>query len=103
MSQARDDLIRERAHAIWEAEGRPDGRRDQHWQQAATELSQAQADAEERDEAVLASEDIVAPGGSDAIADPSPPEKMKALSSRTPRKVAESAPTAPKGRRRKGA
>jgi hypothetical protein len=36
--------IRERAHAIWEAEGRPAGREWEHWNQAARELGAAPAD-----------------------------------------------------------
>ena len=39
----RDDLIRERAYHIWEREGRPHGRNDEHWQLAAEEIA-----AEER-------------------------------------------------------
>ncbi|WP_210527931.1 DUF2934 domain-containing protein [Rubellimicrobium arenae] len=38
-----DDLerrIRERAHAIWEREGRPDGRHDEHWRQASEDVGQ---------------------------------------------------------------
>ncbi|PWW03567.1 hypothetical protein DFR52_101248 [Hoeflea marina] len=34
----RDKSIRERAHQIWEAEGRPEGREADHWEQARTEL-----------------------------------------------------------------
>jgi hypothetical protein len=30
--------IRERAHGIWEAEGRPAGRAEAHWHMAAAEL-----------------------------------------------------------------
>ena len=33
-----DNLIRERAYAIWEREGRPEGRERQHWEQAAREV-----------------------------------------------------------------
>ena len=33
-----DNLIRERAYAIWEREGRPEGRERQHWEQAAREI-----------------------------------------------------------------
>jgi hypothetical protein len=33
-----DDLIRERAYAIWIAEGRPDGREHAHWLRARYEL-----------------------------------------------------------------
>jgi hypothetical protein len=33
-----DARIRERAYAIWEQTGRPEGRERQHWEQAAREL-----------------------------------------------------------------
>lgn len=32
------DKIRERAHQIWEADGRPEGREADHWQQAQDQL-----------------------------------------------------------------
>lgn len=32
------DRTKERAHRIWEAEGRPDGRHCEHWAQAQEEL-----------------------------------------------------------------
>ncbi|HLO76800.1 MAG TPA: DUF2934 domain-containing protein [Magnetospirillum sp.] len=34
-----DDMIRARAHRIWEREGCPDGRADDHWQMARSELA----------------------------------------------------------------
>lgn len=37
MAASKDDWIGRRAYALWETEGRPDGRGDTHWQQAATE------------------------------------------------------------------
>jgi hypothetical protein len=33
-----EQRIRERAHAIWEAEGRPEGCEKDHWQRACREL-----------------------------------------------------------------
>lgn len=39
MTTPRDDRIRERAHAIWDAEGRPAGRATEHWLQAERELA----------------------------------------------------------------
>ncbi|MGX9119625.1 DUF2934 domain-containing protein [Mesorhizobium sp. BHbsci] len=38
----RQERIRQRAHAIWEQAGRPDGAHQQHWAQATAEI-----DAEE--------------------------------------------------------
>jgi hypothetical protein len=34
-----EERVRRRAHEIWEREGRPEGRHDQHWQQAKDELA----------------------------------------------------------------
>ncbi len=33
-----EDRIRERAHRIWEEEGRPDGRHREHWERACREI-----------------------------------------------------------------
>jgi hypothetical protein len=33
-----EDRIRERAHQIWEGEGRPEGRHAEHWEQARREI-----------------------------------------------------------------
>ena len=34
--------IRQRAYALWEAEGRPDGRREAHWNEAWREIAARQ-------------------------------------------------------------
>lgn len=39
MATSREDKIRARAQAIWEAEGRPQGRADEHWTQAEREVA----------------------------------------------------------------
>ena len=36
-----EDKIRERAYAIWEEDGRPEGRQEEHWYRASTELGSA--------------------------------------------------------------
>jgi hypothetical protein len=33
-----EDIIRSNAYARWEAEGRPDGQHDRHWQEASEAL-----------------------------------------------------------------
>lgn len=38
-----EERIRARAHAIWEEEGRPDGRADEHWAMATREVEAAMA------------------------------------------------------------
>ena len=37
MSDRRHEWISERAYAIWEEQGRPHGRGDEHWRQAVAE------------------------------------------------------------------
>jgi hypothetical protein len=37
----REARIRERAYAIWVAEGRPNGKHEDHWQRAAQEIATA--------------------------------------------------------------
>ncbi|PJN94137.1 hypothetical protein CNY89_16290, partial [Amaricoccus sp. HAR-UPW-R2A-40] len=36
-----EEAIARRAHEIWEREGRPDGRSQDHWEQARIELAEA--------------------------------------------------------------
>jgi hypothetical protein len=38
MDEAEQDRLRERAHAIWEREGRPEGGHERHWAMAGDEL-----------------------------------------------------------------
>ena len=40
--------VRERAYAIWEAEGRPEGREHDHWHRAARELAEPAMPARKR-------------------------------------------------------
>ena len=35
----REEQVRQRAHEIWEREGRPEGREQQHWYQALEEIA----------------------------------------------------------------
>jgi hypothetical protein len=43
MSEQREQAIRERAYALWEQDGRPDGRSVAHWSQAEMEIAVEQA------------------------------------------------------------
>jgi hypothetical protein len=45
MDTDRIQELKDRAHAIWEAEGRPDGRADQHWRQAEEQLAPPRKEA----------------------------------------------------------
>jgi hypothetical protein len=38
MTESIEDRIRARAHAIWDSEGRPEGRHDEHWRRAFEEV-----------------------------------------------------------------
>ena len=38
MSEQREQAIRERAYALWEQDGRPEGRSLAHWSQAEAEI-----------------------------------------------------------------
>lgn len=40
----REKTVRDKAYAIWEAEGRPDGRDAEHWQRAEDEISSSGSD-----------------------------------------------------------
>ena len=44
MVQVREEAIRERAYAIWEQDGRPEGRSLAHWSQAEAEVGAAVED-----------------------------------------------------------
>ena len=43
MATSRDDRIRERAHAIWISEGRPEGQHDDHWRRASEDIDRESA------------------------------------------------------------
>ena len=40
MTDDREEKIRRRAHELWQQEGQPDGRPDDHWYQAEREIDQ---------------------------------------------------------------
>jgi hypothetical protein len=41
MTERDEDVIKKRAYALWESEGRPEGRHDEHWGKAYRELIDA--------------------------------------------------------------
>ena len=59
MHQGDEDDIRRKAYEIWESEGRPEGRHDEHWRRAEEEV-----DAEDQKAQV---------GGTGPIHQPGPP------------------------------
>jgi hypothetical protein len=42
----REERIRRRAHEIWEREGYPEGRQQEHWHQAVQEVESESSEAE---------------------------------------------------------
>jgi hypothetical protein len=44
MDEAWQRRVRERAYALWEREGRPEGRAEEHWFRAEAELRAEEAD-----------------------------------------------------------
>jgi Protein of unknown function (DUF2934) len=56
-----EDRIRRRAHEIWEREGRPEGRREEHWAQARREI-EAEGGSQPEPAAPDASPTDTAPG-----------------------------------------
>jgi hypothetical protein len=46
--QDREERIRQRAHEIWEQEGRPEGQAQTHWERAAQELDREDAEIERK-------------------------------------------------------
>ena len=46
MTDEREDRIRERAHELWQQEGAPDGKPDDHWYRAEREIDQGDGEIE---------------------------------------------------------
>lgn len=59
----REDLIRARAHQIWEDEGRPEGQEADHWNRASAELDEAGAGHERGDEEGNVPPNVAGPKG----------------------------------------
>ena len=61
MGSDRESLIRERAYAIWLAEGRPAGRQEAHWQRAEQEIGAQEIGAQEAARGSAVPADTAAP------------------------------------------
>lgn len=64
MTEKDEDLIKKRAYALWESEGRPEGRHDEHWSKAYQEFANT-----ENTSVLGAPEEETAPGEEPAKAD----------------------------------
>ncbi len=64
MDTERDDAIRRRAYALWESEGRPAGRHEEHWRRAA-EAEDGETDVHRRSGRAVPFEDLSNEGSTD--------------------------------------
>lgn len=108
-----EERIRARAHAIWEEEGRPDGRAEEHWARATREVEVGlTAEAAEKTDASAARKPSVRkPGGKkaeptpDAEASPArkPAASRKSAAAEKAEAAPEPAPRKPKARKTQSA
>lgn len=70
-----DDEIGRRAFEIWEREGRPDGRADEHWQMARAELAARDLSSD------MLAPNPIAETGSEAVIHPEPVESLVSVES----------------------
>ncbi|HEV7416970.1 MAG TPA: DUF2934 domain-containing protein [Tianweitania sediminis] len=54
----KEDRIRARAHAIWQQEGEPHSREDDHWHQAAREIEEEDAASGSGDDSMAINGDV---------------------------------------------
>jgi hypothetical protein len=86
METAKHQEIAERAYALWEQEGRPDGRNAEHWRKAEQELTKPSGEA--RQEAPSGSYGTQgARGSSDAPARGAPSPRKPTLATRRGRRI----------------
>lgn len=114
MADDRDELIRSRAYELWEAEGSPHGRHDEHWAQAAQEIDEAQDGVPTEQEAQPATKEVPAPSVEPSQLEPTPAEPASSAATTSAetasaepaaakrgRKPATTATASVKGRRKK--
>lgn len=89
MDQDHQERIRQRAHEIWESEGRPEGRDADHWSRAEEELRAQMGSGGSSDDDAQSGENAQAnqarPDVADAMAPKAPkrPRKTSAKNGRT--------------------
>lgn len=85
----RDDLIAKRAHEIWEQEGRPHGRDEEHWHRAAEAIAAEEGGAAETAESAPKAAKkprAVKAAGADPAPKRKPAEPAAAPAEKAPRK-----------------
>jgi len=91
----REQLIRDRAYAIWQAEGQPEGCEQEHWERAAREIDEQAGDTAPADDA--APSDTAQATPADPVGVAQSPAPAAAPAKRTAqRKTTQSAAGSPK-------
>lgn len=87
MSDDREHKVRERAYALWETEGRPSGRHEDHWHRANSEFAEAPAENTTQAEAAPpAAAKPKQPRRKPAAASPAAADAPSAVDASAPRK-----------------
>jgi phosphotransferase system glucose/maltose/N-acetylglucosamine-specific IIC component len=101
MDHDHQERIKQRAHEIWESEGRPEGRDADHWSQAEQELNSQTGEGDQTGGGDQSSG--VQPGGQESGSrqagkstrkNQSQPGAAEAMAGKTPKKTRKSAKTA---------
>lgn len=82
MDQNREQRIQQRAHEIWEREGQPSGREQEHWQRAEREIAAEDSPDLQRPEATVKSPESLAPPDQDASQAQEAVQALEAVSGR---------------------
>jgi hypothetical protein len=91
MADDRQNRIRQRAHEIWEQEGRPEGAHERHWRQAENEVAAADAGTAKKSAAPRK------PAASTKAAKPAAAKPAKAAAAPKPKTAAKPKASAKKG------
>lgn len=97
MDQDHQERIRQRAHEIWESEGRPEGRDSDHWSQAEQELrDQSDSGGESGSYGIQSGDSAQTNQSQPELAQPTKSPTAKASkAAKKPRKPAAKADSAP--------
>ncbi|MBB5710921.1 DUF2934 domain-containing protein [Sphingomonas xinjiangensis] len=60
MNDDREHKVRQRAYALWESEGRPSGRHEEHWRQAHSEVTDTAPPSQTQDRSEAAAQPATA-------------------------------------------
>ena len=92
MGNEREQRIRERAHEIWEREGRPQGRDQQHWETASHQIEDEERQKARSDRPEAAGADRAPAADRDAMEGRQEAQTAPKTNGRESRKNTEGAP-----------